>query len=200
MLTNPIEYLRLYRRHIDTALQWVTEKDLNSAIILINGAAQHKLPVYVIGNGGSASLSQHFACDHTKAVHADTYPINKPNVISLASNIALMTAIANDYSYEEVFSKQLEYAKNTHKKAVLVAISASGNSPNIVKAIETVRPAWSVLTMTGFDGGKIKNMGSTNLHIPSHNYGVVEDCHQILMHSIAQWTRIEFSEKQSLTL
>ena len=174
---------------------------VDRAYTVLLDAYLNKIPVYVIGNGGSASLSQHFSCDHTKGVCHDTEI--KSNVISLASNIALMTAIANDYSYDEVFSKQIEYENNIGSQHLLVAISASGNSPNIIKALETAGSFdWSTISFVGFDGGRIlkDNLSNITIHVPVNNYGMVEDIHQMLMHSISQRIRSQHNVLGNLKL
>jgi phosphoheptose isomerase len=106
--------------------------------------------------------------------------------------MSLITAIANDFKYEDVFSKQIEmFAK---PQDVLVAVSSSGNSPNIINAINTAKQlGMNTIALVGFDGGEVSKLSDIVLHIKSNNYGVVEDCHQSLMHILAQHLRVSNS-------
>lgn len=142
--------------------------------------------VYSCGNGGSAAVADHLQCDHTKGVRTGTDLA--PRVVSLCSNVDLVTAIANDFGYEEVFAYQLR----AHGKPgdVLLAISSSGRSPNIVRAM-----AWAcehdmrTIAFTGFDGGPVRELAEAAVHVDCWNYGIVEDLHQSTMHAIAQYIR-----------
>ena len=143
--------------------------------------------VFACGNGGSASISNHLVCDHLKGGQTDTDL--KPHVVSLSSNIELITAIANDITYDDVFVYQLA----TLAKAgdVLITISSSGDSENVVRAARWARDnAVDVIAMTGFSGGRSAAQATINLHVDGDNYGVVEDTHQALMHILAQYVRL----------
>ena len=140
--------------------------------------------IWVAGNGGSAAISDHAVCDTTKL----TYVNGKPPVksISLASNGPMLTALANDFSYEDVFSKQLEYYLEQEDAVLLV--SSSGNSPNVVKACEYANSRGvPTIAFTGFSGGKLKEIAQVCVWIPVDNYGMTEDIHQSLMHVISQY-------------
>lgn len=181
-------FFDVYVSGITEALSKIDKGCIEIAQRVILRHAKAHSPIYVFGNGGSASLSEHFSCDHTKGVRHDT-PLHS-NIISLASNMALITAIANDYSYDEIFSKQIEAFPDNNGLAI--AISASGSSKNIVKALRTAKDKGiETMAFVGFDGGYVIDyeMADYVVHVPSHNYGIVEDCHQILMHSIAQAIR-----------
>lgn len=153
--------------------------------------------VFVCGNGGSAAISDHFTCDHSKGVHNDTGML--PQVFSLASNMSLVTAIANDIGYDEVFSYQLRMAAK--EGDVLIAISSSGNSPNIVNVIETANKKGLItIAIVGFDGGVAAKTARHTIHVNSNNYGVVEDAHQAIMHILAQTIRLSYLNKESIKL
>lgn len=153
--------------------------------------------VFVCGNGGSAAISDHFTCDHQKGVHYDTGLL--PQVHSLASNMSLITAIANDIGYEDVFSYQLESVAN--EGDVLVAISASGNSPNIIKAIKQAKSMGvKTIAFCGFTGGIIRDLSDMYVHVNSNNYGVVEDAHQSIMHIVAQTIRKNLTRNSNIKL
>ena len=181
-------FFDVYTSGISEALSKIDRASVSQAHRIILQYAQEQAPIYVFGNGGSASLSEHFSCDHTKGVRHDTEL--RSNIISLASNMALITAIANDYSYDEIFSKQIEAFPNN--RGLAIAISASGSSKNIVKGLRAAgQKGLETMAFVGFDGGYVMDyeMADYVIHVPSDNYGIVEDCHQILMHSIAQSIR-----------
>ncbi|HEV2068720.1 MAG TPA: HAD-IIIA family hydrolase [Acidimicrobiales bacterium] len=142
--------------------------------------------VFACGNGGSASISNHVQCDHLKGVRVGTGLW--PRVTSLSCNVELMTAIANDIGYEEVFVYQLQ--SHARPGDVLVAISSSGQSPNILRALEWSRAnGLRTIALTGFSGGEARSSAEISIHVESANYGIVEDAHQSTMHLLAQYIR-----------
>ncbi len=186
------EYYEEYVKQLNAALETVDTNQLKLFNEMLVTHAKYGKPIYVMGNGGSAAIAEHFSCDHTKGVCHDT--TLKSNVISLSSNMSLITAIGNDYGYEYIFSKQLEYF---NEKGLVVAISSSGNSPNIINGINAAtEKGFPVVAMVGFDGGKALTECDVTcaLHVKAYNYGIVEDAHQILMHTLAQFTRISCSK------
>jgi D-sedoheptulose 7-phosphate isomerase/D-glycero-D-manno-heptose 1,7-bisphosphate phosphatase len=144
--------------------------------------------VFAIGNGGSAAISDHLMCDHLKGIRTGTG--RRPNVCSLASNSAMITAIGNDLSFEKIFVYQLESLAKTGDG--LIAISSSGNSPNIVAALDWAkRNGVATIALTGFAGGKARDVADVSVYVPVANYGVSEDLHQSVMHILAQYLRLE---------
>ncbi len=142
--------------------------------------------LFVCGNGGSAAIANGFACDHAKLVRTDTELM--PRVVSLAANVPMITAIANDLSYDDVFLYQLQGAARPGD--VLATVSASGDSENVVRAAAWAREnGLEVIAMTGFSGGRGAGLASVHLHVEADNYGLVEDVHQSLMHILAQFIR-----------
>lgn len=142
--------------------------------------------VYACGNGGSAAISNHLVCDHCKLVQTDT--TLTPRVYSLSSHVEMITAIANDYSYDDIFLFQLKSLARPGD--ALISISSSGNSENIVRACRWARDHdIPVIAMTGFEGGRSAELADVNLHVDADNYGVIEDVHQALMHVLAQYVR-----------
>ena len=112
----------------------------------------------------------------------------RPRVASLSANTPLLSAISNDMSYAEAFAYQVN--SFGRRGDLLITISSSGDSDNIVRAIEAARQQnMGVLSFTGFDGGRSRQLADVNLHVDAHNYGVVEDVHQSLMHMIMQYLR-----------
>jgi phosphoheptose isomerase len=142
--------------------------------------------VFSCGNGGSAAIANHLHCDHLKGVRTGTDLA--PRVVSLSSSIELLTAIANDRSYEEIFTYQLE--SQSSPGDVLVAISSSGCSPNIVSALRwAAANGLRTIAFTGFAGGEARLTADVAIHVDSANYGIVEDLHQAAMHAAAQYIR-----------
>ena len=185
-----------YAQQLQEALSKINHDQIIEATKLLYWAALNNFPVYVFGNGGSASLSEHFSCDHTKGVRYNTGL--RPNIISLSSNIPMITAIANDISYDEIFSVQLESFHSYG--AVAIGISASGNSRNVCRGLQKAQTkGYQTLAFVGFDGGHIMeyNDAKSFVYVPSNNYGIVEDCHQIIMHSISQFFRTTFNNNKN---
>lgn len=137
--------------------------------------------IFVAGNGGSAGTANHFSCDFGKnAVKGDIY---RPKIISLSANIEVLTALGNDFSYADVFSEQMKNLFNDGD--LILLISASGNSPNVIKAAEYAKKrCGTVISFTGFTGGKLKELSDVCICIPSDSYEKIEDIHMMLTHMI----------------
>jgi phosphoheptose isomerase len=143
--------------------------------------------IYSCGNGGSAAIANHLVCDCMKGIR--TGSTLKPRVHSLSATVEILTAITNDIGPEEMFSYQLESLARPDD--VLIAISSSGASPNIVRALNWAKDnGLATIAMTGFDGGAAARIADLSLHVGVDNYGVVEDIHQSLMHILAQYLRL----------
>jgi len=141
---------------------------------LLETAEKNGKTVFVMGNGGSAATASHIATDWSKTAERVGKPLLR--CISLNDNVPFMTAIGNDLGYEHVFSRQLENLLDAGD--VVVIISGSGNSPNVVKAAELSRKKGATTVgMTGFTGGKLRQMADVCLHVNSDQYGVIEDLH-----------------------
>lgn len=185
-MTIPCKTLNEYSRKLHYALMDTPSEIVDQAIDVIVKAYEQLNNIYTCGNGGSAAIANHLVCDCVKGVACDTH--FNPRIQSLNSNDSIITAIANDIGYAQVFSKQLEWSGMPGE--VLIAISSSGNSPNIVNAINEARRREMVtIAIVGFDGGDAKRIADICIHIPSHNYGIVEDASQAIMHYIAQTIR-----------
>ena len=178
-----------YFEYIDkknTLLKNINFKNLDKIINLIKKGFKKNATLYTCGNGGSSSLSDHFTCDFIKQTN------NKTNLkvksISLTSNMALISAIANDINYNEIFSFQIE--KLCKKNDILFLFSVSGSSPNLIEAIKAAKKIGvKVVSFTGFNGGKLSRLSDFNLNFPIANYGIVEDCHITIMHYLSQYLR-----------
>ncbi len=195
--TNTLKSIREQHTYaVERGLASINQAAFQKAADTICKAIKERRNIYTIGNGASAAIAQHWACDYTKG-SSQLDPENgnflKVRVHSLAANIPLMTAISNDISYDEVYAYQIERLGNPGE--VLITISSSGNSPNIVRAIEAaIAEKMHVITLTGFDGGKSKELAlkyfhGTNLHVDCSEYEAAEDCHQAIMHMIAKYIR-----------
>lgn len=150
---------------------------------------------FVCGNGGSAALANHFACDHQKILF-ETKKI-KPNVLSLSSNIPLITAIANDSSYAKIYEDQIKY--NGKKNDILIIISSSGNSLNVINAIKQANKKGLItISLTGFNGGICKKITKYNIHVSSSNYGVIEATHHSIMNIISQYIKNKVLNKKEI--
>jgi D-sedoheptulose 7-phosphate isomerase len=180
------DYIAAYSKEIAAAFATIDQAAFRKAAAALEAALVRNATIFTCGNGGSAAIANHFVCDHTKGTRADTDLL--PRIHSLVANIEINTAIANDMAYDQVFSYQLQsYASPGD---VLVVISSSGNSPNIVNALLWAKDhGVSTIAMTGFDGGKARDLADMPLYVAAHNYGVVEDVHQSLMHALAQFLR-----------
>jgi len=137
--------------------------------------------LFVFGNGGSAALASHFACDIGKGTVAGR--AKRLKTIALTDNVALITAWANDKAYEEIFSEQLESL--AEKGDIALAISGSGNSPNVIRGLEAGRRLGvQTLVLTGFAGGRAKTLADLCLIVPSDSMQHIEDAHLCATHAI----------------
>lgn len=179
-------YTDAYFAQYAAASASVDRAKLAEAAEILLAAYRASKTLYVCGNGGSAAISNHLACDHGKLLATDTDLL--PRVQSLATNIEVITAIANDISYDEVFIHQLKLAADPGD--VVMTVSSSGDSENVVRAASWAREkGLEVISMTGFSGGRTAEVASVNLHVEGDNYGIIEDVHQSLMHLLGQYMR-----------
>lgn len=184
---SAIEYLRAYGEQLRLALASVDGAVLERAADAIETVTRAGGTLFVCGNGGSAAVSSHLVCDMVKSVRTDTDL--GPRVISLNDNVPILTAVANDLSYAEVFVYQL--ASLARAGDAVLTISSSGDSENVVRALTWGRDnGLTTLAMTGFEGGRTRAIADISLHVQGDNYGVVEDTHQSLMHILAQYLRL----------
>jgi phosphoheptose isomerase len=176
-----------YFAELQRAAATVSAAAVEAAIELVRDAILRDAQIFSTGNGGSAAIANHLVCDYGKGLRSDTGW--RPRVRALTSGSEVLTAISNDIGYEESFSFQLEgWARPGD---LLITISSSGDSENIVRAIEWAKAnGIKSIGMTGFSGGRSAAMVDVNLHVASDNYGVVEDVHQSLMHLIGQYLRL----------
>ena len=149
----------------------------------LQAAYNNNQNIYVIGNGGSAANASHFAQDLSKGIFFDAPVAKTMKAISLTDNIAHITAIANDTGYQNIFSAQINTFANTGD--VLICISGSGNSSNIIEAVKAAKQkGMFVIGVTGFDGGQLNTMSDFVVHVPLHEMCTVESIHSIIFHLI----------------
>jgi D-sedoheptulose 7-phosphate isomerase len=179
-------YASAYFAQITAAASSVNREKIEQAAAILTKIYSSGGTVYACGNGGSAAISNHLVCDHCKLVQTDTDLT--PRVASLSTTVEMITAIANDISYDEVFLYQLRSLAEPGD--ALITISSSGDSENVVRAAQWAKEnGLPVIAMTGFSGGRSAAIADVNLHVAADNYGVIEDVHQSLMHILAQHVR-----------
>jgi D-sedoheptulose 7-phosphate isomerase len=153
---------------------------------ILQAARMQGKRVFIMGNGGSASTASHFVCDLGKNTRMDGWPDFK--VIGLTDNMAIFSAYANDEGYDQAFARQL--TSLIQEGDVVIGISASGNSPNVLNAIEAAkRYTTQTVGFTGFDGGKLRHLVDFNIHVDSNIIEHVEDIHLMLEHMIVLYIK-----------
>ena len=179
------DYSMSYIQYLTSVLKTISLTDIEKFVEILLEARERESSIFFIGNGGSAATASHFANDI--AIGTRTY--EKPfRAISLCDNQAVITAIANDDGYEKIFSQQLQVLLK--KQDVVVAISASGNSPNLLDAIDTAKKMNTITVgISAFDGGKMKEMVDISVHVPTEKgeYGPAEDAHMVLDHLVSSY-------------
>jgi D-sedoheptulose 7-phosphate isomerase len=176
-----------YARLVTAGLTSVASTEIDRAAAVLKQAIQNDRLIFACGNGGSAAIANHLTCDCSKGIATNT--TLRPRVVSLSATVELITAIANDIDYTEIFAFQLRNAARPGD--VLITISSSGDSENIVRALAWARDnGLTTIAMSGFSGGRSATTADISLHVAAENYGVVEDAHQALMHILAQYVRM----------
>lgn len=185
---GPGAYFTAYAAEFGRAAGALDTASMDRAGAVLRTAIAKQRTIFSCGNGGSCAISNHLLCDFAKGIQTDTS--YRPHIVSLSANTELITAIGNDIGYEDVFAYQLRTL--AEPEDVLITISSSGDSPNIVRAVEWAKNnKLHTIALTGFGGGRSAKMAEVNVHVPSDNYGVVEDIHQSVMHVLAQALRME---------
>ena len=177
------DFAKKYLVDLKKIISTININELTEFIKEIENVYKNEKTIFIMGNGGSAATASHFACDINKGVSLKLQ--KKFKVLCLNDNIPIMLAYANDISYDSIFVEQL---KNYISKGDLViGISGSGNSGNVLKAIKHANEAGArTFGITGFDGGLLKNIAQKSIIIKSFDMQKVEDCHLIICHLIMQ--------------
>jgi len=179
-------YFDAYVEEMSRAAKSIEPAVLERAAAVLVEAYLRGARIFSCGNGGSASIANHMQCDHVKGIRTATDLT--PHVLSLSANVELLTAIANDTGYENIFVYQLQ--SQSEPGDVLLAVSSSGHSSNIVHALTWARDqGLRTIAVTGFDGGAARAVAEVSVHVDCTNYGIIEDLHQAIMHALAQYIR-----------
>ena len=182
---DPAIFASRYLDYLIKVLKSIDTESIAGFTLALLDARDRGVNIFFIGNGGSASTASHFAND----ISIGTNSYEKPfKAISLTDNQAIITAISNDFGYDDIFVRQLKALGS--KGDLLVAISASGNSPNIIKAFDYAKLSGiSTVALTAFDGGKIKQLADLSVHICTEKkeYGPAEDAHMVLDHLVSAY-------------
>ena len=179
---QPAAFARAYLEYLGQVIAALDVESIGAFARTLLDARERQARIFFIGNGGSAATASHFANDI--AIGSRTW--QKPfRAMSLTDNMPIITAVANDYGYDEIFVLQLKTLMQAGD--VVVAISASGNSPNVLKAVEWANENGAITVgLTGFDGGKLRRLAQSNVHVPTSKgeYGPVEDIHMVFDHLV----------------
>lgn len=179
------EILEDHKRLVEHGFDSINLGEFQRTADVIVDAIKGRKRIFTCGNGASAAIAQHWACDYFKGCSKGDLA---PQVYSLSANIPLMTAISNDISYDEVYSYQIERAGEIGD--VLIVISSSGNSPSVVKAIDSaMKKGMLTVALTGFNGGACWEKADFVVHVDIQEYEATEDVHQAVMHMIAKYVR-----------
>ena len=178
-----MEQIDIYIADLQQTLDRLPKNLIAQVIDILHDARMKGRQVFIMGNGGSASTASHFVCDLAKNTRKDFLPHYR--VIGLTDNMAIFSAYANDEGYENVFARQL--ANLVNPKDIVIGISASGNSPNVLNAIAEAKKSDAItIAFTGFDGGRLGQMVDVNVHVNSDCIEHVEDIHLVLEHIIVK--------------
>lgn len=183
-MKNPVEFANAYLAEVIPVFDEYRGPSFEAAMKVLLDCYKAGKTVFIFGNGGSAGTSQHMVNDLVKGSVASGKVRLK--VVGLADNMSVLTAYANDCGYDSVFVEPLKTLMTAGD--VCIAISASGNSTNVVKAAQwAVDNGGTVISLVGFTGGKLKELSQVSIHFKSHNYGVVEDAQLMFSHLSSQY-------------
>lgn len=178
------DFYQNYSQKINKAIQQINLEKLCVMSDCLWDAVQTKRQVFLCGNGGSAANAMHIANDFIYGIGKKSK--TAMNVHALTSNQSILTCLANDISYDDVFSYQLEALGQ--KDDILIALSGSGNSPNIVKAIETAKNMdMRTFAILGYNGGRCLAIAEESIHVPINDMQISEDMQLIIGHMLMQW-------------
>lgn len=196
-MTDAVEIVdaRQYFEELQRVVTGLSYDGIDQIASALYKAYESERIVYTFGNGGSASLASHFACDLGKGT-AYCNGGKRFRALALTDNLPSITAWANDSSYEDIFSEQLR--NFVHPQDVAFAISGSGNSKNVLNALEVAREAGAATVgISGFEGGRMKSLCDICVVVPSNNMQIIEDMHLAMAHSIF---RIVYSRMSRRTM
>jgi D-sedoheptulose 7-phosphate isomerase len=186
--------VQTYLDELQDVLLTVSSDDVWRVVDALRDSYRAGTRVFIFGNGGSATTASHFVCDLGKNVQAAG---RRFKVLGLTDNVAMLTAWANDTTYEQVFVEQLE--NFVQQDDVVIGISGSGRSPNVLRAMELARARGAVTVgLTGFDGGMLRGLCDICVVVPSTNMGQIENVHLALQHLICEVLSRELAMSSTL--
>jgi len=180
------ERIATYLSDMKGTLSKLPMDDIERVVNLLREARAHKKRVFLFGNGGSAATASHLACDLGKGTNRHGRP--RLRVVALTDNVPLISAWANDSSYDNVFAQQLQ--EEIEPEDIAIAISGSGKSPNVLNGVRVARSAGAItIGLTGFDGGELRTLVDLCIIVPDDSIDQVEDVHLMLGHIVASCLR-----------
>lgn len=186
--------LNSYFSNVIQTIRNIPLTTIDEMVEVLMQAYESERMIYLFGNGGSAALASHFACDLGKG--AANGSEKRLRVLALTDNVPLMTAWANDSRYEDIFAEQL--VNFARPDDIAFAISGSGRSPNVIKALNVARQAGAfTLGLTGFEGGDMKDLCDLCLVVPSSNMQIIEDLHLSVTHAVFTALRAKICQKST---
>jgi len=172
-----------YTEYLNKAVDSVNPSQVEDFINLLHDAYKNKKMVFVIGNGGSAANASHLAQDLAKGTRSNLEQKHRIKALSLTDNLPFVTALGNDDGYDTIFEQQLRTFASPGD--ILISISGSGNSPNIIRAVEWANNNGLITVgVTGFDGGKLKVLNKYSVHVPLNDMCTSESVHSIIFHYV----------------
>ncbi len=182
---RPAEFAEAYLAYVSEVIKHIDADQVAAFIELLIATRDRGAQVFFIGNGGSAATASHFANDLGVGLRCQDAPLR---VISLTDNVASMTAVGNDFGYDQLFVRQLQVLMRPGD--VVVAISASGHSANLIAAFDYAKEHEATcVSITGFDGGELRRMADLSVHVHTQagDYGPAEDAHMVIDHLVAAY-------------
>ena len=177
-----MEYINKIKNYLDKEIEIIKSLDVVAIDRIMNeiiASKERGSTIYICGNGGSAATASHYCCDFNKGVSG--LDSKNTNFVCLSDNVPTMMAIANDISYDDIFSYQL--SNRLKDGDIVFVISGSGNSKNVVKAMEVAKAKGNtIIGLCGYRGGKVKEMADICLHVDIDNMQITEDIHMVLDH------------------
>ncbi len=180
------EAIMAYLSDVQGTLSKLPIDEIERVVNLLRDARAQRKRIFLFGNGGSAATASHLACDLGKGTNRHGRP--RLRVVALTDNVPLISAWANDSSYEDIFAQQLQ--EQVEPGDIAIGISGSGKSPNVLNAVKVARSAGAItIGLTGFDGGDLKSLVDLCITVPDSSIDKVEDVHLMLGHVIASCLR-----------
>lgn len=183
-------FINDYRAGFNAVIDSIDAEQIEQAAQLLRSAFENGQQIFIAGNGGSAATASHMACDLAKTTlgKGARLPERRIKALALTDSVPLLTAWGNDVSYDSVFSEQLRTLADAGD--LLVVISASGNSPNIIEAVRAAKEmGLHTLALLGFEGGAVKPMVDHSVVVRSSHFGYIEDAHSLLNHLITDYLK-----------